>query len=74
MHPEEAHEFHHNLVEHLNEKGIMQVLLALCGVYLAYSMLSWVVNRFTDGLWPSERKANKETKRLAREYMAKKRE
>jgi hypothetical protein len=71
---EEAHELHHNLVEHLNEKGIMQVLLGLCGAYLAFSLFSWFINRFTDGIWPAERKANKETKRLAREYMAKKRE
>ena len=38
------------------------------------SFLSWIVNRFSDGLTPQARALNKETRRKAQEYLASKRD
>ena len=48
-------------------------MVALCGGYLAIATLSWFINRFTDGVLPSARKLNQETRRRAEEYKASKR-
>jgi hypothetical protein len=71
---ESAHETHHIYVEWLNEKGVVTVLVGFCIAYISWSVLMWFVNRFTDGIWPSERRLNKHTKKLASDYMAKKRQ
>jgi hypothetical protein len=71
---DEAIEMQHLAVEWMNESGGVTVLLYLCGTYLTVAMLSWVINRFTDGLWPSDRALAKETRRRADEYIARKRE
>ena len=73
LHPD-AIEVHHNFLDQLLETGAAKVLTWACGSYLAVAALSWFVNRFTDGLLPQQRKLNKQTRRLAQEYAARKRE
>jgi len=70
----EALEHHHNFFEWMNDSGTVNVLMFLCASYLVVAVFSWFINRFTDGIWPSERALAKETRRRAQEYIARKRE
>ena len=70
---DEGVQTHHDFFDWINEVGIAHVLLFLCGGYLAIAFLSWLINRFTDGILPSARKLNQETRRRAEEYKASKR-
>ena len=67
-----AHETHHEIMEHLQEKGALQVIQIALGAFVAFSFVNWLIYRFTDGIFPSERKLAKETRALAAAYMAKK--
>ena len=50
------------------------VMIVLCSGYLAIAFLSWLVNRFTDGVTPTQRKLNQETRRRAEDYIRSKRD
>ena len=71
---DEAIELHHVAIEWLNETGTVHVMLYVCVAYMGVSFLSWIVNRFSDGLTPQARALNKETRRKAQEYLASKRD
>lgn len=71
---DEAIELHHQALDVFMESGAAKVMTTLCGTYLAFAALSWVINRFTDGLSPTQRKLNKDTRERAAEYIARKRE
>lgn len=71
---EEAIEIHHKYLDHFLESGAAKVVSFCCGSYIAVAALSWLVNRFTDGVSPTQRKLNKDTRRRAQEYLARKRE
>jgi len=64
----EAIDKHHDGIEWLNKSGWASVITGLCMVYLGFSAISWVIYRFSDGIFPSERAENRETRRLAEEY------
>ena len=65
---------HHHAIEWLNKSGWASLITGACLVYLGFSAVSWVIYRFSDGIFPAERAANKETRRLANEYLKSKRE
>jgi len=69
---DDAHELHHNALEWLEGNGSLQVIQGIVSSVLAFYALHWAVYRFTDGIFPSERRLAKDTKRLSREYLAKK--
>ena len=71
---DEAIEVQHAAAEWLNESGLLTLMLVLCATYLGVSVLSWFIARFTDGLFPSQRALNQETRRKAEEYLARKRQ
>ena len=70
---DEAVATHHDFFHWINEVGIAHVMLFLCAGYIGIAFLSWIINRFTDGILPSSRKLNQETRRKAEEYKAHKR-
>lgn len=70
---ESAHEVYHDAVWWMNESGAIYIPLTLCGGYLAIAFLSWMINRFTDGIWPSERRLAKEVRERSTEYLKSKR-
>ena len=47
------------------ENYVRYVSMAL----LFFFFMQWAINRFTDGIWPSERAAAREIRRKAQEYM-----
>lgn len=67
-----AHETHHELMEYLQEKGVLAVLQVGMLSFIALNFLRWLVYRFTDGIFPSERQLAKSTRELAAAYKAKK--
>ena len=69
---EDAHQILHEFVEWLQETGVHAGLHVVAAGLLGFSCLQWLIYRFTDGIWPSERKLAKETKRLAQDYLKKK--
>ena len=71
---DEALELHHVFFEWMNDSGTVHVLSFLCFTYIGVAFLSWLVNRFTDGIWPSERALARETRRQAEEYLKRKRD
>lgn len=64
---------HHDFVDSMVESGLVNAASVACGIYLAFAGFFWLVNRFTDGIFPSDRALNKETRRRAEEYMRSKR-
>ena len=71
---DEAIELHHQALDMFLDTGFAKALTYLCGGYLVLAALTWLINRFTDGISPSQRKLNKETRARAEEYIARKRE
>ena len=69
---EDAHSIHHEWIEWLQENGTLPILQALMVSFLAFNFLRWLVYRFTDGIWPSERKEAQRERELARAYKQKK--
>ena len=72
MLPHGVHEKHHDGVEWLHETGVIYIMLGAFGMYAILGFLNWLVNRFTDGVWPSERAMVAERRRAAAEYLASK--
>jgi ligand-binding SRPBCC domain-containing protein len=70
----DAADLTHDFLEALNKSGWFSLITAMCVTYIAMTSLSWLINRFSDGLWPAERALAKETRRRAEEYLAHKRE
>jgi len=69
---EDAHTIHHEWIEWLQENGTLPVVQACMVAFLAFSFCRWLVYRFTDGLWPSEREVAKKERALAAAYKSKK--
>ena len=69
---EDAHSIHHEWIEWLQENGSLPVLQSCMVAFLAFSFLRWLVYRFTDGFWPSERAEAKKERALAAAYKSKK--
>jgi hypothetical protein len=69
---ESAHEIHHEWLEHFESTGTLRIVQGCIAVFIAFQMLRWAVYRFTDGVFPSERKLAKQTKKYAADYLAKK--
>jgi hypothetical protein len=71
---DDAHAIHHAALEYLEENGVLPVIQGGIACLLVFYALHWAVYRFTDGIFPSERRLAKETKRLSAAYLAKKRD
>jgi len=71
---DEGVQLHHDLFEYIHEVGAAHVMIILCSGYLVIAFLSWLINRFTDGVTPTQRKLNQETRRRAEEYLRSKRD
>mmetsp|Transcript_29177 Transcript_29177/g.75088 ORF Transcript_29177/g.75088 Transcript_29177/m.75088 type:complete len:190 (-) Transcript_29177:1843-2412(-) len=69
---EDAHSIHHEWIEWLQENGVLPLLQAAMVSFLALSFLRWLIYRFTDGIWPSERKIAQKDRELAAAYKKKK--
>ena len=64
----------HDFLHWAEQQGYISVVTGICITYLAFSFLTWLVNRFSDGIWPSERALTRETRRRAEEYLSRKRD